>query len=265
MHRHYREYRQVYANIGTAQNVLEQQLSVIQGGFAGMEEIYTAIQKICSKYPRPARFSDPGGDFSEEELSELISKPDSDLTEGDWMCIFQGALPAGEYHEVMYFLPIALRHIAENKEVDTADNFLRWMSYFREELQVDNCYDDLLNFFETLFAGLTYEHILNENYVQNTGLCETLVEILNEKHNGMGDVLIKKYFGKVENYVQAGWLLHFLEYYYMGVLKKSEYLSSVAQDKALRQKIYDFIIEEALKDETVLQFWDHKLEYCGIY
>ena len=26
------------------------------------------INKICSKYPRPARFSDPGGDFSEEEL-----------------------------------------------------------------------------------------------------------------------------------------------------------------------------------------------------
>ena len=230
-----------------------------------MEEIYTAIQNICSKYPRPVRFSDPGGDFSDEELENLIRKSDNDLTETDLMCIFQGALPAGEYQEVMYFLPIALRHIAENKESDTANELLRWMSYYREELQADNCYDDLLNFFETLFAGLTYEHILNENYVQNTGLCETLVEILNEKHNGMGDVLIKKYFGKVENYVQAGWLLHFLEYYYMGVLKKSEYLSSVAQDKALRQKIYDFIIEEALKDETVLQFWDHKLEYCGIY
>ena len=56
----------MYANIGTAQNVLEQQLSVIQGGFAGMEEIYTTIQKICSKYPRPEKFSDPGGDFSED-------------------------------------------------------------------------------------------------------------------------------------------------------------------------------------------------------
>ena len=230
-----------------------------------MEEIYTTIQKICSKYPRPARFSDPGGDFSDEELSNLIEKNDADLIEEDLMCIFQGALPAGEYQEVMYFLPTALKHIAENKENDIANELLRWISYYREELQADKCYDDLLNFFETLFAGLTYEHILNENYVQNTGLCETLVEILNKNHNGMGDVLIKKYFGKVENYVQAGWLLHFLEYYYMGVLKKSEYLSFVAQDKALQQKIYDFIIEEALKDETVLQFWNHKLEYCGIY
>ena len=231
-----------------------------------MEKIYTTIQKICSKYPRPEKFSDPGGDFSEEELLELIRKQDSDLTEGDLMCIFQGALPAGYYLEVMYFLPIALKHIAENKEVDTADNFLRWMSYFREELQVDNCYDDLLNFFETLFAELTSECILNENYVKNSDLCQTLAEILNKNHNGMGDMLIKKYLGKVENYVQAGWLLYFLEYYYIGILKESEYLSSVAQNKDLRQKIYDFIIAEALNaDENTMQFWDHKLEYCGIY
>ena len=57
-----------------------------------MEEIYTTIQKICSKYPRPEKFSDPGGDFSEEELSELIRKQDSDLTEGDLMCIFSGCV-----------------------------------------------------------------------------------------------------------------------------------------------------------------------------
>ena len=230
-----------------------------------MEELCIAIQKICSKYPRPAKFSDPGADFSEEELSELIRKQDSDLTEGDLMCIFQGALPAGDYQEVMYFLPIALRHIAENKEDDTANELLRWMSCYREELQADNCYDDLLNFFETLLAELTSECIFDENYVQNSSLGETLVEILNQNHNGMGDVLLKKYLGEVENYVQAGWLLHFLEYYYMGVFKKSEYLSSVAQDKVLRQKIYDLIIEEALKDEVTLQFWDHKLEYCGLY
>ena len=206
-----------------------------------MEEIYTTIQKICSKYPRPEKFSDPGGDFSEEELSELIRKQDSDLTEGDLMCIFQGALPAGEYHEVMYFLPIALRHIAENKESDTANELLRWMSYYREDLQADHCYDDLLNFFESLFFGLTSESLLSD-YVKNSTLCETLAEILNKNHNGMGDMLIKKYLGKVENYVQAEWLLYLLEYYYIGILKESEYLSSVAQNKDLRQKPINLIL-----------------------
>ena len=60
-------------------------------------------------------------------------------------------------------------------------------------------------------------------------------------------------------------MLYFLEYHYRGRLKKSEYLSSVAQEKVLRQKIYDLIIEEALKDETTLQFWNHKLQYCGLF
>jgi hypothetical protein len=231
-----------------------------------MEQLDLIAQRIYPKYPRPAKFSDPGSDFSDEELVNLIGKNDADLIETDLMCIFQGALPAGVYHEVMYFLPIALQHIAENKESDTANELLRWMSYYREDLQADGCYDDLLNFFETLFAELTSEYILSENYVKNSNLCETLAEILNKNHNGMGDVLIKKYLGKVKNSVQAGWLLHFLEYYYIGILKDSEYLSSVAQDKDLRQKIYDFIIAEALNaDGNTMQFWEHKLNYCGFY
>ena len=231
-----------------------------------MKQLDLMTQKICPKYPRPAKFSDPGGDFSDEELKELIRKRDNELTETDLMCIFQGALPAGEYHEVMYFLPIALQHIAENQENDTLDNLLRWTSYNQEDLQADGIYDDLLNFFETLFVELTSQYILSENYVKNSNLCETLVQILNENHNRMGDMLIKKYLGRVENSVQAEWLLHFLEYYYIGIFKDSEYLSSVAQDKDLRQKIYDFIIAEALNaDGNTMQFWEHKLNYCGFY
>jgi hypothetical protein len=118
-----------------------------------MKQLDLITQKICPKYPRPAKFSDPGGDFSDEELKELIRKRDNELTETDLMCIFQGALPAGEYHEVMYFLPIALQHIVENKESDTANELLRWISYNQEELQADGYYDDLLKFFETGMMG----------------------------------------------------------------------------------------------------------------
>ena len=231
-----------------------------------MRQLDLITQKICPKYPRPAKFSNPGGDFSDEELKELIRKRDNELTETDLMCIFQGALPAGEYHEVIYFLPIALQHIVENKESDTANELLRWISYNQEELQADGYYDDLLKFFETLLAELTSKCVLSENYVKNSNLCETLAEILNKNHNGMGDVLIKKYLGKVKNSVQAGWLLHFLEYYYIGILKDSEYLSSVAQDKDLRQKIYDLIIAQALNaDGNTMQLWEHKLNYCGFF
>ena len=77
-----------------------------------MEKCYNNIaSKVCPRYPRPRKFSDPGGDFSDEELKDLIRKQDNALTEADLMCIFQGALPAGDYQEVMYFLPAALQHI----------------------------------------------------------------------------------------------------------------------------------------------------------
>ena len=59
-----------------------------------MKQLDLITQKICPKYPRPAKFSDPSGDFSDEELKELIRKPDNELTETDLMCIFQGALLA---------------------------------------------------------------------------------------------------------------------------------------------------------------------------
>ena len=232
-----------------------------------MEQLDLIAQRICSKYPRPAKFSDPGADFSEEELSELIRKQDSDLTEGDLMCIFQGALPAGEYQEVMYFLPIALKHIAEDKEIDTADNFLCWMGHNEESLRADGCYDNLLDFFELLFAYLTSECVFNGMHMRDGALCDTIVYILNDSHHERGDVLLQKYLGSAENYVQAAWLLYFLEQHYRCIPfhDKSAYMEKVAYDKNLRQKIYDLIVEEAMKDETVLQFGDHKLQYCGLF
>ena len=66
---------------------------------------------ICRKYSRPTKLSDPGSDFSQEELEAIIHKSDADLTDTDLICIFQSCLPAGEYWESIYFLPLALKHI----------------------------------------------------------------------------------------------------------------------------------------------------------
>lgn len=231
-----------------------------------MEEIYTTIQKICSKYPRPEKFSDPGGDFSEEELSELIRKQDSDLTEGDLMCIFQGALPAGEYQEVMYFLPIALEHVAGNQENDTLDNLLRWISYNQNALQADNCYDDLLIFFELLFVQWTSFFDLKGDYPVNCSVVLTLIEELNEPaFNLYGDTLLQKNLGEAATYEKAAWLIYLLESHLWGWKKISPYLSRVAADKNLLKKAYDLIVSEVMEDEKLLLFWDGIFNRVGIY
>ena len=68
---------------------------------------------VGRKYSRPTKLSDPGSDFSQEELEAIIHKADADLTDTDLICIFQNFLPAGEYRESVYFLPLALHHIVE--------------------------------------------------------------------------------------------------------------------------------------------------------
>ncbi|MBQ4107221.1 MAG: hypothetical protein IJC73_06550 [Lentisphaeria bacterium] len=229
-----------------------------------MERLDSIIQKIRPTYPRPSTCNDPGGDFPAEELAGLLRKPDCDLTETDLVCLFQGGLPAGEYHEVMYFLPVALKHIAESRESDTADHLLRWMAHNRESLLADGYYDDLLDFFEKLFAELTSGCILQGDYVKNSSLGDALVGVLNEEYDGMGDRLMEKYLGRVETRPQAGWLLCLLADHYAGLHRKSAWLASVARNHELRQKMYDVIAAEAVEDEDSLLFWSNQLDRCGI-
>ena len=230
-----------------------------------MEQLDLIAQRIYPKYPRPAKFSDPGGDFSDDELKELIRKQDCELTEADLICIFQGALPAGVYHEVMYFLPIALQHIVKNQENDTLDHLLRWISYNQNALQADNCYDDLLNFFELLFVQWTSFFDLNDDYPKNCAVVSTLIEELNvPAFNLYGDILLQKHLGNAATYETAAWLIYLLENHLWGFAKRSQYLSLVAVDKILIKKAYDLLVSEVMEDEKLLLFWDRIFTRVGI-
>ena len=224
------------------------------------------IQNLCPKYPRSGKLSDPGSDFSPEELDALIRKPDAGLTETDLMCIFQGALPAGEYRESVYFLPLALKHIAEeNDEVSLCENLLRWTAGQRDDLQRDGFYDELLNFFESLFAELTSKFVLDGDYPQGCAMAETIIETLNApEFDGMGDLWLEKHLGNAETYEQAAWLVYFLENHLYSIIGNSEYLKQAAGDKSLQRKAYEIILPRALNDEKLLLFWNRYFERCGI-
>ncbi len=224
------------------------------------------IQIIRPKYSRPARLSDPGCDFSPEELETILRKKDAELTETDLVCIFQGALPAGEYRESVYFLPLALEHIVEDsEEVTLCKNLLRWIGMQRNDLQRDGFHDELMNFFEAWFAELTSKFVLTEDHPQDCAMAETVIETLNTPDfNGMGDRWLEKYPGKAETYEQAAWLVYFLEHHLYKIIGNSEYLKRIAGDKPLLQKAYEIILPRALNDEALLLFWSRYFEKCGI-
>ena len=64
-------------------------------------------------YPRPARLSDPGHDFTPEECAAILAVPDDRLGWPELGEIFQSYLPAGDYAECAYFIPRALRFLDE--------------------------------------------------------------------------------------------------------------------------------------------------------
>ena len=67
------------------------------------------------KYKKPTRLSDPGGDFSPEELNGILLKQDAELGWRDFDRIFQGKMPAGTYEEVGYYIPLVCSYIEKQR------------------------------------------------------------------------------------------------------------------------------------------------------
>ena len=226
-------------------------------------------QIVCPKYPRPGKLSDPGGDFSPEELEAIIRKKDADLTDTDLICIFQGALPAGDYPESIHFLPLTLKRIGNEVGDSTptlCEYLLRWVDIQKDRLEADLLYDKLLMFFEERFADLVSTFVLPNDHPEHIGLAETIFESLNASpvYHNLGDMLLKKYLGSAESYEQAAWLICFLKNHLYSILHNSDFLREVAANELLIHKAYERILPRALADEKWLRFWDELFSRCGI-
>ena len=106
------------------------------------------------------------------------------------MAIFQGALPAGEYREAIYFLPLALEHIArDDEEITLCENLLRWVYEERDNLRRDALFDEVMNFFETRFAELVFRFVLDEagDYPLGLAMAETMIATLNEPSRNISE------------------------------------------------------------------------------
>jgi hypothetical protein len=223
---------------------------------------------IYPKYSRPTRLSDPGSDFSQEELKAIIHKTDADLTDTDLICIFQSFLPAGEYRESIYFLPLALKHICDADDDGAStlcDNLLRWIGEQKTNLEQDDLYDRLSAFFESLFAELTSAFTLQDDYPENCNRVTTIFDTLNSCSPGSADLLFRKYMESVENYEQAAWLIYHLRENLCNFFRNSAFLKDGAYDKTLLKKAYDLIVAKAMNDDKLLKFWDKRLTSCGIW
>jgi hypothetical protein len=67
-------------------------------------------------HPRPRRLSDPFGDFCDESLARLLDTPDDQLRWNHFKQLLGPFLPAGNYEEIVYFLPFAFNCLLEDDE-----------------------------------------------------------------------------------------------------------------------------------------------------
>ena len=227
------------------------------------------ISTIRSGYPRPLRLSDPYRDFSPEELDTIIRKRDADLTDMDLRNVFQSILPAGEYSECIYFLPLALERILQPKgDYDLCCDVLSWIGDNADGLKADGLWEKLLSLLEGVFAELTASFILDDNgHPEGCTMVDALIKGLNNPRggfDGMGDKLLKKYLGAADSYPHAAWLVWSLYYFFYVIDGNSMYLQDVAVDHALLRKAGDIILDRAMENDALLDFWDRKLNRCGI-
>ena len=225
---------------------------------------------IRPKYPRPPRLSDPWGDFTPEELEAIIRKRDADLTDMDLRNIFQSILPAGEYHECVYFLPLALERIVKPAgDSDLACDVLSWIGDSAEELKADGLWDELLTFIEDFFAELTSSFVLRaEGYPENCAMIDNMIEELNCDRNGfgnLGDRLMRKHLGAADTYPRAAWLVYLAECQHYYGIWQSEYLRSIAEDRSLLKKAYDTIVSNVVEDDRLLDYWSSKFDRIGLW
>ncbi|MBQ6352665.1 MAG: hypothetical protein IJJ28_05320, partial [Lentisphaeria bacterium] len=175
------------------------------------------------------------------------------MTDCDLRCIFQSILPAGEYTECVWFLPLALeRMLPPAGDADLCFDVFSWIGDNAEPLAQDGLWDELLAFTEKFFAELTAAFILKNGYPENLGHVDQLIEALNDDRgafDGMGDRLIQKHLAVADTYPRAAWLITLLEHtlYYSTT---SKYLKTVARENRTPMKnAYDTIVAAVADDD----------------
>jgi len=125
--------------------------------------------------------SDPGGDFSPEELNRILSKTDAELDWADFDRIFQGKMPAGTYEEVRYYIPFACAYIKNQSDAcDFLEHFSFWIEDNYARLKEDGLIAPIVAVFHALFRKSTssFELEYNGDHAVYPSACASVESVL---------------------------------------------------------------------------------------
>ena len=220
-------------------------------------------------YPRPKAFSNPDKDFTPEELSAILRKHDADLTDTDFLCIFQSPVCAGTYRECFYFVPVILKRLqARSPDDDIAsmtDYFLNWVDCFAEQLKHDRRFDEIVS------VVMDEARALSNRFAGESAEGSIFCEIFSGLNDGRsfdhaGDKLLKEMLDKPLCYDNAAWFFHLLDWFYANLYQSSELLRQLSTDEPFKERALDVLLKEIISrsDSELLSYWEKVLTRCGV-
>jgi hypothetical protein len=117
-----------------------------------------------NRYGKPGKFSEP---YEYEELKsspeafrEILDKKDGELTDRDFGIIFSSSLPAADYQEGLYYIPLCFDYMLRKQDPIRSNicSSLFWYIYhFRDKLKADGYYEECLRLTRKLVELYTSE------------------------------------------------------------------------------------------------------------
>ena len=219
------------------------------------------------KFEKPKCLSDPGGDFSPEELNRILSKEDAELDWADFNRLFFGKMPAGTYEEVRYYIPLACAYIENQRDAcDFFEHFSSWIEGNYARLKEDGFVNPIVCAFHALFRKATSSFDLEYNgdhavypsaFAPVESVLEALFRLSPACHEFCPDALFSELKENM-SFVHAQWIVcistemtSLSPEWIRSVLSASDYRNALA--------VIDENLDAILNDETAYDFWKKRI------
>ena len=219
------------------------------------------------KYQKPTCLSDPGGDFSPEELNRILSKTDAELEWADFDRIFQGRMPAGAYEEVRYYIPLICAYIEKQRDAcNFFEHFSIWIEDNYARLKEDGFVDPVVSAFHALFRKATSSFDLEYNgdhavYPSACASVESVLDALFRLSPACPEFRPDALFYELKetmSFVHAQWIVFIsTEMAMLSPEKIRTVVSSSDYQKALG--VIEDNIDLILNDATAYDFWNKRI------
>ena len=219
------------------------------------------------KYQKPTRLSDPGGDFSPEELNRILSKADAELDWADFDRLFFGKMPAGTYEEVRYYIPLTCAYIENQRDAcDFLEHFSIWIEDNYARLKEDGFVNPIVSAFHNLFRKATTSFSLEYNgdhavYPAACASVESVLEAMFRLSPACPEFRPDALFSELKknmSFVHAEWIVYISTEMTM---LSPEWIRSVlpASDYQRALAVIEENIDLILNDAAAYDFWKGKI------